>query len=69
MRRHPPAQASAAACSGIGPIVGVDLPGVAMCEVGPAVTGLCEVDPAVTGFVEGKEFTPDLLPSTRPVVF
>ena len=59
MRRHPPAQASAAACSAFGPIARVEGemrevdPAVSgLCEVGHAVTGLCEVDPAVSGLCE-----------------
>ena len=42
------------ACSGIGPIAGMDLlvVVVTVCEVGPAVTGLCEVGPAETGLCE-----------------
>jgi len=49
MRRHPPAQAPAEACSAFGPIARVD---GEMCEVDPAVSGLCEVDPAVSGLYE-----------------
>ena len=49
MRRHPPAQAPAEACSAFGPIARVD---GEMCEVDPAVPGLCEVDPAVSGLYE-----------------
>ena len=49
MRRHPPAQAPAEACSAFGPIARVECE---MCEVDPAVSGLCEVDPAVSGLCE-----------------
>jgi len=61
MRRHPPAQASAVACSGIGPIAGMDLlmVVVTVCEVGPAVTGLCEVGPAETGLARSASCRSD----------
>ena len=49
MRRHPPAQAPAEACSAFGPIARVE---GEMREVDPAVSGLCEVDPAVSGLYE-----------------
>ena len=60
MRRHPPAQAPAAACSAFGPIARVEGemcevvdPAVSgLREVDPAVSGLCEVDPAVSGLYE-----------------
>ena len=58
MRRHPPAQAPAGACSAVGiakvegEMCEVDPAVPGLCKVGPAVTGLCEVDPAVSGLCE-----------------
>ena len=49
------------ACSGIGPIAGMDLlvVVVTVCEVGPAETGLCEVGPAETGLARSASCRSD----------
>ena len=61
VRRHPPAEASAVACSGIGPIAGMDLlvVVVTVCEVDPSETGLCEVGPAETGLARSASCRSD----------